>query len=55
MVMHIPTQPGGKVQLPAVMNMNEARQPPGAWRALLEELGCRELWIYVASASSSLR
>ena len=33
MVMHIPTQPGGKVQLPAMMNMNEARQPPGAWRS----------------------
>lgn len=31
MVMHIPAQPGEKVQLQAMMNMNEARQPPWAW------------------------
>lgn len=55
MVMHIPTQPGEKVQLQVMMNMNEARQPPQAQGALLEELGCIECWICKASTSGSPR
>lgn len=42
MVIHIPTQPGEKVQLQVMMNMNEARQPPWAWGVLPEELVCLE-------------
>lgn len=55
MVMHIPTQPGEKVQLQVMMNMNEARQPSWAWGALWEELGHIEHSTYVASASGGLR
>lgn len=36
--MHIPAQPGEKVQLQVMINMNEARQPPWACGALLEGL-----------------
>lgn len=49
--MHIPAQPGEKVQLQVTMNMNEARQSPFGWGwALLEELGGTETWVHMASA-----
>lgn len=55
MVMHIPAQPGEKKVQLQVMNMKEARQPPWAWGALVEGLGCIKHWVSLGPHGLRLR